>query len=190
MNSEIIKEVNVFLHAIALGAGAGLVYDVLRVLRRVKTRGTLLTGIEDLLYWAAAAIVLFVFLYRENGGIIRAYVIVGMAAGMITYEIVLGRLIVKYLSIILKKVVSFFDKIFGKILKMFSFLLKKCLKPFKILISKFQHKKSERVKKKEYKKECKKRRKNESEKAESKPLKRGVEVENGKRKQKGKKKGK
>ena len=54
MNSEIIKEVNVFLHAIALGAGAGLVYDVLRVFRRVKTRGTLLTGIEDLLYWAAS----------------------------------------------------------------------------------------------------------------------------------------
>lgn len=173
MSSDIIIEVDVFLKVIVLGAACGFLYDILRIFRRVRTRGYVLTGIEDLLYWMVSAVIMFIFIYKKNGGTVRAYIILGMAAGMLLYEIVLGRFIVKYLSRVLKKIFGFLDKFFGKIFKMVSFLLKKCFRPFKILIIKLKKTRCEQKKNRIAKKD---------KMSGSNRKKRGVEVENGKKK--------
>lgn len=170
MSSDIIIEVDVFLKAIALGAACGFLYDIIRIFRRVRTRGYIVTGIEDLLYWSVSAVIMFVFVYSENGGTIRAYIIIGMAAGMLIYEIMLGRFIVKYLTLVFKKIFGFLDKIFGKFFKMLSFLLKKCFRPFKILIIRLKKRKVERKSKRIEKKREKI--------SGSSRVKRGAEVEN------------
>lgn len=180
MNSDIIIEVDVFIKVIALGAVCGLLYDILRIFRRIKARGYIATGIEDLLYWVVSAVIMFIFIYKENGGIIRAYIIVGMAAGMFLYEMVLGRYMVKYLTKLFKKIFAFLDKIFGKFFKKLSFLLKKCFKPFKIFIIKFKKQKNERKTKRIAKKHQKMSRSSQS--------KRGAEIENRKNKKEKKKK--
>lgn len=180
MSSDIIIEVDVFLRAIALGAVCGLFYDILRIFRRVRTRGYILTGVEDLLYWIVSAVIMFMFLYKENGGTIRAYIIMGMAAGMLLYEIVLGHYIVKYLTLVFKKVFGFLDKIFEKFFKKLSLLLKKCFKPFKILIIRLKKLRDERKKKK-----LSAEREKTSDRSKTK---RGAEVENRKHKKKRKKK--
>lgn len=180
MSSDIIIEVDVFLKAIAFGAACGLLYDMLRIFRRVRTRGYVLTGIEDLLYWSVAAVIMFVFIYKQNGGTIRAYIIMGMVAGMFLYEMVLGRFIVKYLTLIFKKIFGFLDKIFGKFFKIVSLLLKKCFKPFKILIIRLKKRKVERKSRKINQKREKI--------SGSSDIKRGAEVENRKNKKKRKEK--
>lgn len=133
MNSEIVYEINTFCKAIMLGVMWGVIYDTLRVFRRVKRCKTLRMGIEDTIYWCVMSVILVVFLYHNNGGIIRAYVIVGIAIGMFLYELSIGRFAVKYLS----KFFRWFNRIIktclGKIWKFIHWVLKKVFKPFKIV---------------------------------------------------------
>lgn len=133
MNSEIVYEMNTFCKAIMLGVAWGVAYDMLRVFRRVKTCKVLRMGIEDTIYWCAMSVVLVVFLYHNNGGVIRAYVIVGIAIGMFLYEFSIGRFIVKYLSQFFRWFNRIIKKIFGKVWKFSHWGLKKIFKPFTII---------------------------------------------------------
>lgn len=126
MNSEIVYEINTFCKAIMLGVMWGVIYDILRVFRRVKKCKVLRMGIEDTVYWFIMSVILVVFLYHNNGGIIRAYVIIGIAMGMFLYELSIGRFAVKYLS-------EFFCWFNKKIYKFIHWVLKKVFKPFKMI---------------------------------------------------------
>lgn len=97
------------------GIGLMIVYDLLRVIRLVIRHREIWMGVEDVAYWIYASLMTFTLLYRENDGIIRAYVIVAVFAGMAFYDVSVSR---------------FFFK-----------LLKKCKKYFKMKKSRRIHKK-------------------------------------------------
>ena len=66
--------------ALLLGAGAGVVYDLFRVLRvRVKVRG--LGVLLDLLFWLGLTVALFVWSLEAWGGWIRLYGAGGILLG-------------------------------------------------------------------------------------------------------------
>lgn len=133
MSSDIIIEARTVLEALAMGAACCFIYDILRIFRRIFPRGSVLTGLEDILWWIVAAIAVFTFMYRANGGVVRAYIIVFMMLGMIIWEITLGKLIVKYISKIINKLFGkLFEKTIYKFFKTLYKVLKKCLKPFTI----------------------------------------------------------
>lgn len=146
MNSEIVYEINTFCKAIMLGVVWGVIYDLLRIFRRIKTCKTLRVGIEDTIYWCIMSIILIVFLYRNNGGTIRAYVIVGIAMGMFLYEISIGKFIVKYLSIFLRWLNNIFHKIIRKIWKITYWGLKKIFKPFTMVCKRLNERVVKRIK--------------------------------------------
>lgn len=72
-------------------------------------------------------------LYNSNGGVIRSYIISGIAIGMILYELSIGRFIVKFLTIALKWLIEKSKKILNKIWKILYWGLKKIFKPIKIV---------------------------------------------------------
>lgn len=126
MSIDIYKEIDVFLKAIFLGAGLSIIYDIFRILRRIHKKGsiitgTIITGIEDLIFFIFSSVIIFSFMYNMNGGIIRAYIFVGIFIGIFIYEEAFGKYVVKYVSKFIKKILC---------------LLKKCLQPFKILLGK------------------------------------------------------
>ena len=94
-------------------------------------------GLEDILYWLIMSVMTCVFLYKVNGGVIRLYIITGIAAGMILYELSIGRFAVKYLTIVLRFILRKICKILKKIQKILDLGLKKVFKPIKILCNKF-----------------------------------------------------
>jgi len=75
----------VFLAMAAFGVAAGFVYDWVRLLRRLVSRGGLAAQIEDVLFWILASGVAFFFLLRLNFGEVRGFAIVGMFLGMFLY---------------------------------------------------------------------------------------------------------
>ena len=117
MSGEIINEVDIFFRAIILGALFALIYDFIRIIRRIVFKSFIIMGLEDILYWLIMSVMTCVFLYKVNGGVIRLYIITGIAAGMILYELSIRRFDVKYLTLDLG--------------------LKKVFKPIKILCNKF-----------------------------------------------------
>ena len=125
MSKGIFIETNMMLMAAFWGMVLCFFYDVLRIFRRIIPRGVLLTGVEDILCWCVAAIVMFRFIYEENGGVIRAYLVFFMIVGMVLWEMAFGRWIVYYAAVCWQWTRK-------KILKNIARVLKKNVKPFTI----------------------------------------------------------
>lgn len=110
MDSQIISENLVLLYFIGMGAFIALIYDILRIFRKVVKHSHFMVSIEDLLFWCFCAIIVFILLQRENNGILRWFAILGAIIGMFIYHKLLGQYFVKYSSKILLCIKEQFEK--------------------------------------------------------------------------------
>lgn len=94
VSTEIIKEADVLVSSFFMGIVLLLVYDQIRIFRRLVSHGIVWVGIEDVLFWIAGAVAFFIMLYRENSGYIRGFSIGGVATGMLLYHFFLSRWVV------------------------------------------------------------------------------------------------
>ena len=104
----IVRELQFFGLAMLRGALILVLYDLLRITRRLIPHGINLIAVQYLLYWICTAFLIFALLYRENDGAVRGYALFAVAAGMIVYYYLIGRWIVEPISGILKIVLEFF----------------------------------------------------------------------------------
>lgn len=65
--------------ALLLGLGLGLVYDLLRTLRRRS--GAVLGALLDLLFWLLATLALFLWSLWTGAGVVRFYIVLALMAG-------------------------------------------------------------------------------------------------------------
>ncbi|SET41639.1 spore cortex biosynthesis protein YabQ [[Clostridium] polysaccharolyticum] len=79
-------EVKLFLSSVLWGIGLVILYDCIRIFRRVIKHNKFWAGFEDLLYWAVSAVLIFQMMYRINDGTIRGFAIVGVIIGMTLYH--------------------------------------------------------------------------------------------------------
>lgn len=92
---EIMDQGWLFLYGILCGSGLLLVYDMLRIWRRVVGHGVVWMAAEDVIYWCFCACVIFALLYRQNDGRIRGFVMLAIAIGMLLYNFLLSKYILK-----------------------------------------------------------------------------------------------
>lgn len=136
--SETIGHEAVFLGiSILVGAALFLLYDFLRIFRRVIPHGSFWIGVEDILYWLIYTGVVFVMLYRENDGMVRGFAIGGLVFGMLLYFFLLSRFVVRLNVLIfgtavrgVMKILHFFFKPVGRIGKKVALFWTKELKKF------------------------------------------------------------
>ncbi len=95
VQEEIVRQAVLFSQAAALGAGLLALYDVLRIIRRLIRHNAAAVAAEDLLFWVFCGIAMFGFMYRENDGVIRGFLVLGAAAGMLLYTMIVSRRILK-----------------------------------------------------------------------------------------------
>lgn len=98
MSETIQYEVQLLVMSFLTGMGLMIVYDCLRVFRILCPHNAICIGIEDMLYWIYAALIIFTLLYRENDGDIRAYVVVAAFVGMVLYQHLISRNFLKGLK--------------------------------------------------------------------------------------------
>lgn len=82
-----------FASTVAVGAMLGLLYDMLRILRKAIPHKSFFVQIEDLLYWLTVIFVMFFFMLHKNYGEIRAFSVFGAFLGMAVYFLTVSRLI-------------------------------------------------------------------------------------------------
>ena len=164
MNQELTIELQFFAICILWGGLILLAYDFLRVIRRLIKHGTVLLAAEDLIFWTISAVLIFAMIYRQNNGIIRAFSIMGMTAGMLLYNMTvkdhLVNIIVKGIRILikpfvlliklLKKRIVIINKKIQNALKILLKQLNLLYKSIKIRVGKKQQKRlQKRLKRKE-----------------------------------------
>lgn len=98
------EELNIFFKAIMAGCVAGLVYDLIRVMRRIKKGKFIRVGIEDLVFFTIFSVVTAIFLYYINGGIFRAFIIAGIIIGIILFDMGPGYIIISIIEKIIRKI--------------------------------------------------------------------------------------
>jgi spore cortex biosynthesis protein YabQ len=83
-----------------------LVYDVLRVFRRLIKHGIFWVAVEDMIYLMSCALLVFAMLYQKNDGLIRWFAIAGIAIGMLLYNHFISSWAVRGIVWILKKIIN------------------------------------------------------------------------------------
>ena len=114
MSGVILEELRVAGVAILSGAGITIVYDGLRIFRRLIPHGNVWIGIEDFFFWMWTALWVFSVLYRENDGSLRSYTILAMVIGMFLYH-----------QTISEPLVGFFGKMINRLKKLISKIIMK-----------------------------------------------------------------
>jgi len=105
--------------SVLCGMGLIFIYDLFRILRRLIPHGNIWIGIEDACYWLFSTVAVFLLLYRENDGMMRAFCFLGIGIGGAIYAFLLSRFVVKICVKIFGGVLKLFRKIFGVIGKPF-----------------------------------------------------------------------
>ncbi|WP_099469578.1 spore cortex biosynthesis protein YabQ [Konateibacter massiliensis] len=136
MSQNIINEVYFFGCCVLTGVAVISMYDVLRIFRRIVKHGVFAVGLEDFLYWVGSGFFVFHIIYIRNDGVIRGFAILAIVLGMLLYNVTVSRLIVKYISLVLKTILDIILFPIKWILKKCSNILKKYYKAVKIRLSK------------------------------------------------------
>ena len=78
MSAYVTRELILLACSIWQGAVLGFWYDLIRTARKLIRHSHAAVSAEDLCYWIAAALYLFVRIYGENSGILRGYLFGGI----------------------------------------------------------------------------------------------------------------
>lgn len=125
MSDAIGMEVQFFLISILWGIILLVVYDVLRIFRRVVKHAWFFVAVEDVLFWIVSAFLIFRMMYQQNNGIIRGFSILGMTLGMIVYNQSLSDYMVKWISEFFLLIGKGIRKVTGILFKPIRFLLRR-----------------------------------------------------------------
>ena len=124
--TEIINlEVQFFLISILYGILLLVVYDCIRIFRRIVPHRGFFVAVEDIIFWLVASIVIFIMIYERNNGTIRGFAILGMLLGMVIYNQLLSKYVVKGITLIIKTILKVIKKGLSILFKPFVFLAKK-----------------------------------------------------------------
>lgn len=96
--SGLETELAIFGQAVLSGIGMLIFYDILRVFRRIFSHGILWVSLEDFLYGILVSGFFFLELCRENSGVIRGYILLGLALGALLYQRLCSRYLMRHLT--------------------------------------------------------------------------------------------
>ncbi len=111
MSSQIVEETLLMYHSVLLGVIVAVIYDIIRIFRRIVIHNRFFLSLEDILYWVFCAWEVFYLLYRESSGVLRWFAILGIALGMFLYMISISRFVVYFVSEAINKVLHIIGKI-------------------------------------------------------------------------------
>lgn len=126
-----------FAVMVATGAIVGLIFDFYRIIHKLTRPRQFVTHVTDLLFWLAAAVIIFCALLIANWAELRAYVFIGLAGGAFLYFRLLSnftRLCLMRLIKIIYSVATWVKKLLNLLMfKPLARLVRCLLLPFRIV---------------------------------------------------------
>jgi spore cortex biosynthesis protein YabQ len=128
MPLQLNVQFNIVMYSLLAGVLTGILFDVYRIVRGLKIPKIIIV-IEDILFWALCALVIFTFLLYTNYAFLGTYVYIFIFIALALYFKLLSHFVVKIESTI------------GKIIcKFFRVGIKKFLYPFRVILGKIGNK--------------------------------------------------
>ena len=111
METYISNEAFVFLMSVPMGVTVAIVYDFFRVIRIMMPSGTLITALQDFLFWMIAAVTAVLFFFVFASGRVRGFIFVGAVLGAIIYFCTVSVVILKFFRFSADKIRGFCTRI-------------------------------------------------------------------------------
>ncbi len=124
MNQLISDQGINFILAVLNGAFLGVLYDGIRLFRRIIKHAPWVISIEDFCFWAVGSVIIFIDIYNNNHGIIRGFLYAGVVIGLLLYYLTLSSFIIEYVLKIYEVVKNILYKLFRIIVIPFNIILK------------------------------------------------------------------
>lgn len=127
MNEIVTTQTSLFLISIEIGIVLGMLYDLIRIFRKIIKHVVWLVQIEDIVYWISCAFIGFGILYVHNYSQIRFFVFIGMALGALFYFCTFSLLFMKiatWLIEVVKKIIRYIVNLISIPIKLFIKLIK------------------------------------------------------------------
>ena len=115
-----LNQAHIFLIYILSGVLIGIFFDVFRVLRKSFKTPDIVTYIEDIIFWILTGIFLLYITFKFNNGEIRAYIFLGLIAGIAFYILLFSKYFIK----INVKIISILKHVMAKMVKILILPLK------------------------------------------------------------------
>lgn len=138
MNKLVTEQTLVFLTSIQIGLLMGVLFDIIRIVRKLIKHPNFLVQIEDMFFWVFCAFVGFYILYICNYAEIRPFVFVGMILGATLYFLTLSIWVMKIATFL----INWIRKVIRKVITIVLIPIRalwKCIKwPVRLLILKLR----------------------------------------------------
>lgn len=112
----------VFMFTVYGGIIIGMLYDIYRVLKGSRRGERFITSIWDILFLAAAMLVVLWALFSSNYGDIRSYVFIGFIVGFFLYDRILSRIALALFLFVKRNIIFFFKTTNNILILPFKFL--------------------------------------------------------------------
>ena len=111
MNQMITEQSLLFLTAVQIGVLMGVLFDLVRIFRKLIKHPSFLVQIEDMLYWVVCGFMGFYMLYICNYADIRPYIFIGIVLGGIFYFSTFSIIFMKIATIVIFYIKAFLRKL-------------------------------------------------------------------------------
>ncbi|MBQ7370488.1 MAG: septum formation initiator family protein [Blautia sp.] len=122
MSASIRREFLLFFLSVGQGCLLHILYDLIRGFRLALSGGKKILAVTDFLYWIFCGFYLFIFTFRTNQGLLRSYLLLGLAAGAFLWNRLFSALFVS----IWRKLLSFPIFLVNFFRKRLLFFLERC----------------------------------------------------------------
>lgn len=135
MSEQVYNQISCLLLFILIGILIGLIFDFFRILRRSFKTNTIITAIEDILFWLISGFILLFAVFILNNGEIRLYMFFSIIFGLYIYLVTLSKILIKYLV----NIICFFKKILSVPIKFIVNIILKIKRPISVIRTKIRH---------------------------------------------------
>ncbi len=131
MYTTVSMEAGFFVASVAAGIVMAFLYDLIRISRKVAGLCDAVVNFQDILFFIAAACILFYVSYLKNSGEIRWQGVIGCGVGIGAYVVIVKNRLLNVSALVIKWLVSIIEKV----IKIVLFPIKLIFKIFKKPIS-------------------------------------------------------
>ncbi len=135
----ISEHLEIFLLSLGMGFLLGILYDVVRIIRLIVSRGRAALFIFDFLYLALCAVLIYLFIIAVNMGAVRAYILIAQLLGFFCYYISFGIVVIRISDKIIslsKKAIRFIFNVIKKPFCFFARVIRRVFRAIKALFKK------------------------------------------------------
>lgn len=134
MNQIVSSQSMLFVASVEIGVLMGVLFDLIRIFRKVLKHPNFLVQIEDMLYWFACGLIGFYRLYVCNYAEIRPYIFIGIVLGAVFYFLTFSVIFMKIATTIINYTKAFIRKLIKWLIVPIKAILKILIRWFKMPI--------------------------------------------------------